>query len=231
MTLLPKIKRRNIYEQVVEHLQRYIITNSLQPGDRLPTELELADQFGVSRHSVREAVKVLESAGIIETSPRTGSRVKEVSTRHLTEHLKFLLRMEGVSIKEIASARQIIETGILPMVVQNAEESDFQRMEAAIEHERELTQKGLLDVDAELEFHQAIAEASKNRVMVGLGGMLREFFTHLRHVPPNMEAQWKSIEEHTQIYQALRQRDAVTAQMLMHRHLSIYNQYTDEDLM
>ena len=71
--LLPTIKRQNIYEQVVEHLKKYIIDNELRPGDRLPTEAELAQRFQVSRQSVREAVKVLgkvEGIAIVEFTRR-----------------------------------------------------------------------------------------------------------------------------------------------------------------
>jgi GntR family transcriptional repressor for pyruvate dehydrogenase complex len=70
--LLQAIKRQNIYEQVIHHLQEFIIDNSIKPGDRLPTETELAQRLGVSRQSIREAVKVLESVGVVETRPRDG---------------------------------------------------------------------------------------------------------------------------------------------------------------
>jgi GntR family transcriptional repressor for pyruvate dehydrogenase complex len=222
--LLPAIRRQNLYEQVIEHLQDYIIRNALQPGDRLPTEGELAMRFGVGRQSVREAVKVLESRGIIETRPRKGSRLKKVSTRHLADHLRFMLELDAVTVKEMAAARLAIEKALLPLAIEHADAEDFRRMERAVVRMRELTARGETFADADLEFHQAIAAATRNRVLKGLGGMLHEFFAQLRsHIAPNEKAQRQSIEEHERIYDALRNRDLAAALHLMDEHLSVYD--------
>jgi len=224
--LLPTITRKNISEQVAGHLRDYIISHSLQPGDRLPTEAELADQFGVSRSSIREAVKVLESTGVVQSRPRHGIRVKRVSTRHLTDQLRFLLALDGVSLREMGAARLAIEKASIPMIAQNADEEDFRRMSAAIARGRELTDRGEVYSDADLEFHLALGRATKNRVMQGLAGMLQEFFAAVAvQVSPDKEKQHKSLDEHQQIYEALRARNAVAAQNMLDIHLSVYSHF------
>jgi GntR family transcriptional repressor for pyruvate dehydrogenase complex len=220
----PIIQRENIYQQLVEHLQRYIIDNSLRPGDRLPTEAELAAKFRVGRQSVREAVKVLESIGVIETRPRDGSRLKKMNTRRLTDHLRFMFEIEGATVKEIAATRRMIECGFVPAVVAHADEIDFQRMQMAIDRMRAHTELGEPFIESDIAFHQLLAMATKNRVMAGFGVIIQEFFTHIRNRIEVVKAkQLKSIQEHERILQALRDRDIAGAQRAIEEHLRIYN--------
>ncbi len=219
----PLIKRQNIYQQLVEHLQQYIIDNSLRPGDRLPTEAELAAKFRVGRQSVREAVKVLESIGVVETRPRDGSRLRKMSTRHLTDHLRFMFELDGATVKEMAAARRMIECGFVPVIVVKADELDFERMEGAIERMREHTKRGEPFTEADMAFHQALASATKNRVMAGFGVMVQEFFTHIRNrIKVVKSMQLQSIQEHERILQALRDRDVAGAQRAIEEHLRVY---------
>ena len=218
------IQRENIYQQLVEHLQRYIIDNSLRPGDRLPTEAELAAKFRIGRQSVREAVKVLESIGVVETRPRDGTRLKTMSTRRLTDHLRFMFEIEGATVKEIAATRRVLECGFVPVVVANADDLDFQRMQVAIDRMRDHTERGEPFTEADMAFHQALATATKNRVMAGFGVIVQEFFTHIRNQIKVVKAkQLQSIEEHERILQALRDRDIAGAQRAIEEHLRIYD--------
>lgn len=221
----PTIKRQNIYQQLVEHLQQYIIDNSLRPGDRLPTEAELAARFRVSRQSVREAVKVLESIGVIETRPRDGSRLTKMSTQSLTDHLRFFFELDGATVKEMAAARRVIECAFVPVIIENADESDFQRMEAAIQRMREHTRRGETFAEADMAFHQALATATKNRVMAGFGAMVQQFFIHLRNrIKADEVKQRRSILEHEEILKALREKDAAAAQSAIEQHLRVYDE-------
>jgi GntR family transcriptional repressor for pyruvate dehydrogenase complex len=222
-TLLPTIKRQNIYEQVVEHLKRYIIDNELRPGDRLPTEAELAQRFQVSRQSVREAVKVLESVGLVETRPRDGSRLKAANTDSLTEHLHFMFALDGATFEEMAITRGVIECAFLPFIVEKAEESDFARMEATIAAMRANIGNTDAFIQADMEFHQALIAAAKNRVMASFGVMLHDFFAKMRgEATPSAEGHRKSIQDHEQIVAALRNKDIKRASQLMHQHFRIY---------
>ena len=219
------INRQNIYQQLVEHLQQYIIDNALRPGDRLPTEAELAARFRVSRQSVREAVKVLESIGVIETRPRDGSRLRKLSTQLLTDHLRFMFELDGATVKEMAAARRVIECAFVPVIIENADESDFQRMEAAIGQMREHTERGETFAEADMAFHQALARATKNRVMSGFGAMVQEFFVHVRsRIKAEESKQRRSIREHEQILRALREKDVHAAQAAIEQHLRVYDE-------
>lgn len=217
------IKRRSIYEQVIDHLKTYILDNGLQPGDRLPTETVLAEQLGVSRLSVREALRVMESWGILQSKPRDGIRLKTLSMKPVTDHLRFWLDMEGVMFYHMSVARLVLEEAILPLVVENADEQDFQRMESAIECAREHARRNEPDIDADLDFHLALNAATKNPALQSFGTMLQEFFAKMRgHVIPLGAPLWQSISEHEQIVTALRNQNVTEAQRVMRIHLSDY---------
>jgi GntR family transcriptional repressor for pyruvate dehydrogenase complex len=222
--VLPAIKRQNIYEQVVEHLKCYIVENGLQAGDRLPTEAELAARFRVSRQSIREAVKVLESIGLVETRPRDGSRLKELNTSNLTDHLHFLFSLDGATFAEMTATRIVVECAFLPTIVRNADESDFRRMETAIGHMRESVGNRDSFIQADMEFHQVLVAATKNRVMAGFGVMLQEFFAKVRtEADPTAEEQLESIREHERIVAALRNKNIRAVSNAMHQHFRRYH--------
>lgn len=217
------IKRRSIYEQVIEHLKTYILDNGLQPGDRLPTETVLAEQLGVSRLSVREALRVMESWGILQSKPRDGIRLKTLSMKPVTDHLSFWLDMEGVTFYQMSVARLVLEEAILPLVAENADEQDFQRMEAAIARMREHAQRNEPDIEADLDFHLALNAATKNLALQSFGTMLQEFFAKMRgHIIPLGAPLWQAISEHEQIVKALRNKDVTEAQRVIRIHLSDY---------
>lgn len=221
--LLTTIKKQNIYTQVIEHLKRFIIENRLQPGDRLPTEAELSEQLGVSRLSIREALKVMESLGIVQTKPRDGSRLMSLTMKPMTEHLRFLLEVDGVTFAEIARARLVLENAILPAVIESAGEDDLLRLEALIEQMREQTKRGKSIVTLDMEFHQTLAAATKNRALEAIGVMVQQFFLQLGDPQEFREEQWKFIEEHEALCRAIRARDAAAAQAIMAHHLSFYD--------
>lgn len=225
---LTTIKRQNIYEQVIDYLKQYIIANNLGPGDPLPTEAVLTERLKVSRLTVREALKVLESLGMVETRTRGGTRLKSISLQPLTDHLRFLLEVEKTTLREMAGARLILETAIMSAIVVNADEDDLGRIDAAVEQMRRLvnTNQPALVADADMAFHLALFAATRNRAIEAFGVMLQEFFSQVRKEAfLNHAAFDKSLREHTEIANALRARDVARAQALMHEHLSVYGPF------
>ena len=210
------IVRVRLHEQVVNHLKDYIVSRSLQPGDQLPTEVDLAEDLGVGRRTVREALRVLEGFGIVESRPRTGTRVKSLTMKPLTDHLRFSLDVQGVTIAEMWDARQALECALLYSAAKNATEDDFLRMGLAIEHAWDLWESGLPISPADLEFHLAVLTATHNRALEGLTSMLHEFFAT---VLGDFVAGKDAIEDHERILRALRRRDSASAEEVMRQHV------------
>src|SRR3954451_13161820 len=109
--MLETVGRPKIRDVVAEHLKTYITEGTLKPGDRLPTETELATKFGVSRLSLREATKSLEFLGIVESKPGRGLNVGRVNMERMTEYLGFHPALHDVSPQELIDTRVVIEAG------------------------------------------------------------------------------------------------------------------------
>src|SRR3984957_7538286 len=99
------IERRNLSEVVADRIRQYIIDNRLKPGDRLPTEQELSDRFGVSRVSTREATKALGFLGIIDAAPRRGLVVGQIDMKRVTSYLSFHLAIADFPRAQLLDAR------------------------------------------------------------------------------------------------------------------------------
>lgn len=115
-----EIKRETIAEQIAERLKEYILERGLKPGDRLPTETELMKIFGVSRSSVREAIKALQLSGLIEVKPRRGAVVGNFDLKPIFDNLTYSLSLvTDVEIfLELLEARKALEIACLPIIVE-----------------------------------------------------------------------------------------------------------------
>src|SRR5262245_34337270 len=114
--MLEAVGRPKIRDVVAERLKSYIVESNLKPGDRLPTESDLARRFGVSRLSLREATKSLEFLGIVHSKPGLGLTVGSVNMTRVTEYLGFHPALHDVAPRELIDTRILIETGVLPQV-------------------------------------------------------------------------------------------------------------------
>jgi GntR family transcriptional repressor for pyruvate dehydrogenase complex len=225
------LKRTNIYEDVIRHLKNHIVANRLSPGDRLPTEAELAESFSVSRLSVREALKVMESLGIVQSKTRDGTRLQAWTMKPVTDHVRFLLDVEQVPLEEIAVARQSVECSMMPIIVANADDRDFERIAAAVDAMatvvagKKVTSDQIAQSDSE--FHLALLASTHNRAIESFGAMLQEFFQQIRaSLFVGKDDYDSSVEEHRLIYQALREGNADKATQLMRQHLDVYSGFS-----
>lgn len=106
--------RKRLSDIVANRIRDYIITNQLQPGDRLPTELEMAQQFGVSRVSIREATKALCFLGFLDATPRRGTIVGQVDFRRVSQFLELHPALKDATARQLVDTRLILELGMLP---------------------------------------------------------------------------------------------------------------------
>src|SRR5438034_8720601 len=111
MDLAP-IKSTRIYEEIVRQVKAMIADGKLKGGDRLPPERDLAEKFVVSRSSVREALRALESLGLVEIRPGEGTFVREVSVESLIEPLALMMVSQRGALAELFEARRLLEPGI-----------------------------------------------------------------------------------------------------------------------
>jgi len=114
-------------EEVVDQIKEAIYSRQLLPGDRLPSERELSEQFGLSRMTIRDALRVLESTGLVEikVGASGGAYVREPNLEMLSDSLSSFLRLKKTTLLELTEARKIIETATAELAAQRATEEDL----------------------------------------------------------------------------------------------------------
>jgi DNA-binding FadR family transcriptional regulator len=171
------ITRPKMRDQVSEQIKQYIIDGKLMPGDRLPTEHQLAETFGISRLSVREATKTLEFLGIVESKTGVGLTVGRINMERMTKHLGFHSGLLDADPQQLIDSRVIIETGVLPHVVRRMAEdpSIVESLQSLVDQFR--TAKNLKECIAiDIQFHRTLIEASGLQPLVAFNELLVVFF-------------------------------------------------------
>jgi GntR family transcriptional regulator, transcriptional repressor for pyruvate dehydrogenase complex len=201
------IARRNLSEVVAERIKDYIIEHKLRPGDRLPTEQELADRFGVSRVSTREATKALGFLGIIDAAPRRGLAVGKVDMKRLTTYLGFHLAISDFPKSQLLDARIVIETGGLPHVMRRMQEDPALHPHLTAQADKVRQARNLDErIATDVAFHRALLDASGIQPLLAFHDLLNIFFERFR--PSLARGNWESgMAQHQRILDLLRDGD------------------------
>jgi GntR family transcriptional regulator, transcriptional repressor for pyruvate dehydrogenase complex len=216
------IERQKVYELIAGQLLRRIGERHLQPGDPLPTERELTQAFGAGRSSVREALRMLESKGVIE-DVGNGSFVVSGYANPMNASLQLLLELDQATMRDVYELRLILECEAAALAAERHGDVHLAVMDEAIEEMR-LALAGGDDgdryIDADLRFHLAIADATRNGVILHSMGALREVIRRalisIFRIPGSPE---RSLDQHSAIRAAIAARDATRAREEMRAHL------------
>lgn len=222
--LFVPIASQRLGDIVADRIKDYIIDRKLSEGDRLPTEQQFAEMFGVSRLSVREATRALGFLGILRSAPRRGLTIGRVDMVRVSTFLGFHLAMSAYPRQELLKARMVIESGVLAEAAEHisTNEETYQRIRALNDH-----LSGVTDIDAliagDLAFHQAILACSQIGPLIAFGGLLEVFFrTFKSELKYAFHGGGGGIETHRAILIALRERNVNSARALLESHLSHY---------
>jgi DNA-binding FadR family transcriptional regulator len=215
------IERRKVYELIAEQLLAQIGSRRLRPGDVLPPERELTQLYRAGRSSVREALRMLESKGLIE-SLGNGSFAVAHFRNPLNHSLKLLLTLDEANMREIYELRRILECEAAALAAGRRSAADLDAMDRAIAdmaHGLEADRADLY-IDADLRFHLAIAEATGNRLVLhsmhALRDLIRRALVSIYLIPSSPE---RSLEQHHAILAAIAAADAERAREEMRAHL------------
>jgi GntR family transcriptional repressor for pyruvate dehydrogenase complex len=217
------VERRKVYEQIAEQLLGQIGSRRLKPGDALPPERELTQTFRVGRSSIREALRMLESQGVI-ASVNGGAFVVAEAASPLESSLRLLFALdEEAGMHDLFELRRILECEAAALAAERNAEGDLTEMEAATEEMAgSLTSSGSAErfIEADLRFHLAIAAATGNRLvlhtMQAVRDVLRRALVTVYHLPQSPES---AVIEHRAIRAAIVARDAAQAREEMRLHL------------
>lgn len=216
----PTHQRGLLTEQIARRLERDIRSGDIAVGEKLPSERELAIQFGASRNVVREVLRRLEAQNLIEVAPGRGSFVSEHSSAQARGY-DGLYRAERPTVRQLIEARIPLEVEIIGLAAQRATEADFAAMAAA--NERMATAQDVVaKARADLDFHDAVAAASGNpvlRVMLSsISGLMFEMMLRSNSDPSIGE---EGVPHHPEIFEALLSRDVELCRHHMREHLTL----------
>jgi GntR family transcriptional repressor for pyruvate dehydrogenase complex len=209
-------------EIVASKLRDYIVAKDLKPGDRLPTEGELAERFGVSRVSVREATKALGFLGIIEAAPRRGLTVGKLSMKRLSRYLSFHFAVADYPVEELIDTRVVVETGGLRQVAERMakDPSIYEQLNAVNDKLRQATKKNEW-LAGEVQFHCLLVASSGVRALAAFNDLVQLFFRKFRE--DFQQSRWKDgIRGHQEIIDTLRDGDWHKATELLTQHIGVH---------
>lgn len=222
-----KITRERLYEQVVQQLQELVISGRLQPGDKLPPERQLAEQLGVSRTVIREAIKTLEQRGLVKVLTGSGTYVSQMDPRIVSESISLLVQQSTSSFDHLNEVRRMLEIEITGFAAERAQLEDIEAMEEAVQEMEDAVanMKGRPDlledfVEADLAFHDALAKAAQNPLLPILLDPISDLLVEFRRLASSGPgAPEDALNYHRKILKYLKARDVSTCRELMREHL------------
>lgn len=222
MKELPPLRRTSLVDQMAEMLEQRILSGELKPGDRLPSEATLAEEFGASRPQLREALASLRERGYLETINGRGTTVQVPdwdSVARTVERQVLLARGSDLAVEHIYETRRLIEVRCVELAaarISDAELVELEQRLIALDNDRD---DRVRYADGDVGFHLAIAAASQNPMLAGmLRGMLRVLIQTVAETHGSSQVE-VGMRGHWRILQALRDRDPADAVIAMRDHL------------
>jgi GntR family transcriptional regulator, transcriptional repressor for pyruvate dehydrogenase complex len=217
------VSTNRMSEAIVDQIRGLIRDARLRPGDRLPSERDLGERTGVSRVTVREALRVLEASGLIEirVGAKGGAFVTAPSTAKIGTGLADLITLSPLTATEITEARRVFEMGIVPLVVERATEQDITELREMVKQHQAALRDGEYTMPLSAAFHVRFAASTHNTAVEMLvrsfHGPLLMSLREAQVAAPLMGH--KGTAEHRELVEAVAARDAERAQEIMRRHL------------
>jgi GntR family transcriptional repressor for pyruvate dehydrogenase complex len=216
--LFPRQVRATIPDGVVQEIQRQIAAGSLQDGDRLPSVASLADDFGVSRASIREALQALAARGLVEIQHGRGTFVRANANR--VDGYSTWIREQQYALQELCELRLAVETTATRLAAVKASSDEIKAMADALARMQAAAGDLHQVVTWDSHFHQAILRASRNRLLDQAMALDFDFLTQARYrmhsLPGEVE---RALAAHAEILAAIERREPEAAARAMREHL------------
>jgi GntR family transcriptional repressor for pyruvate dehydrogenase complex len=228
---LQAVAKVKLHEQIVEQVQLLIEKGRLKHGDQLPPERELAGIFKVSRHTVREAIRILEQKNVLKSRPGSGTYIILEDETSVVEHLAKAIFKEKNTLAEIFQFRELLEPQIAGLAAKNATLKHISILEGILERQEKELGNPNLSKELDEKFHLALAQATGNSVLLQVSELFGHILLQSRHEQSQSPDRNKlSIQGHKQILDAIRVGDSTAANQLMADHLHAIQKKTEPGL-
>ena len=221
--IIRPIEKRDIEEEIFSQFHLLIKRGVLKPGDRLPTESELARLFSVSRPVLREALNGLKALGLIKSVQGSGTYLNNNYQNSISKILRALWTIDRVSAKELIELRLIIERATVTLAIERMNDEFLTQLRAKYDQLMDETTDDEEFVQHDIDFHRLIASASTNQALFRTLDSVRDLLIELSEIIVKLPGQRvKSNAEHSSILAAIEARNQHEARKQITNHLKIY---------
>jgi GntR family transcriptional repressor for pyruvate dehydrogenase complex len=216
---LARVKRANVKEQIFEQLRDQIVAGAWPPGSKIPSQNELTRKLGVSRVSLREAVHMLASLGLLESRQGGGTFVKEYSGEILFSPLFPMIALDKTDLLNVLEYRRIVEKGTAALVAEKAGEKEIDDLEAAYREMLHRKENLHAFASADLDFHLALARATGNPIIIKVNNIIESVLSASMDRIVSSLGVSDGLTYHRRILNAIKAHNAELAESLMEEHL------------
>jgi GntR family transcriptional repressor for pyruvate dehydrogenase complex len=213
------LQRTNLYEQVAREICNHIVQNELQVGEKLPSEQELCAQFGVSRASVREGLRLLQILGITEPRVGEGTYIRDISPNSVFLHLSTLSEPTRNDLLDLVEVMEILELQAVRLAIIRITSEKLAEMKSALEAFKAKFGTDQSCVEEDMAFHRVIFQSADNRLLLRMLRALEEFLEPALRRGIKAESPELNYQRHKELYDALKDGDEQRAVSLIKEHM------------
>jgi GntR family transcriptional repressor for pyruvate dehydrogenase complex len=218
--LIAPIKKTRVAEEIAGRIRMLILDGTFPAGKPLPAERQLAERFGVSRGSIRDAFRTLETIGLLVTRHGQGTFPQELDVDRLVAPLASVLSYRHDLQDELMDVRRMFEPAVARVAAARVTDRDLAELQRILEAQRKKLKRGVSAIVEDTAFHQVLARATRNRVVVSIMATLNDLLVESRKLTLKRKGRpRKSILGHEAVVEALRQHDGDAAAAAMRAHI------------
>ena len=220
-------RQQKAYKGVIDYFKKKILDGELRPGEKLPPERDIAEQLGVSRNSVREAIRIMDMTGVISSQQGSGNYITCEFQKSLAETMTMMFAMDQIDYRQISQIRQALECLAFSLAIENATDGQIEEMEKAV---KELDRSQDDVKNAALD---TLAQASGNILvqdfLEACSGVIDLFIHDMRAEILRTEERKKMLNEyHKKLIEALKEKDETKGQEALKCHFMLINEILKE---
>jgi DNA-binding FadR family transcriptional regulator len=207
--------------EIVSQIERAIFSGELKTGDRLESERELAERFAVSRITVRDALRVLEARGLVhvKVGASGGAFVSETNVDQVAESISTMILLRRMTLSGVAEARTVVETATSELAAERADPAAIERIARTVDRGRSVVREQAPHTEASMDFHVAVADASRNELLAATVAAYRDLLVQTLHDMRDVRSAKATQKAHEEILDVIRSHDPEAARSLMLAHL------------